>query len=86
MPIRVKLWAFTDRTFAFKIKPPPTSWFLKKITGLSKGPEFGEHEFSGTVSIKQIYEIAKLKHRMDPDLRKANLDAICAVSFMLSLG
>jgi large subunit ribosomal protein L11 len=33
VPMKVKLTAFTDRTFKFKIKPPETSWFLKKATG-----------------------------------------------------
>jgi len=33
VPLKVKLTAFTDRTFKFILKPPETSWFLKKATG-----------------------------------------------------
>lgn len=36
VPLKVKLTAFTDRTFKFIVKPPETSWFLKKATGQAK--------------------------------------------------
>lgn len=31
--MRVVLKAYADRTYEFKIKPPPTSWFIKKCIG-----------------------------------------------------
>lgn len=31
--LRVKLEAFDDRTYKYIIKPPPTSWFIKKALG-----------------------------------------------------
>ncbi len=34
VPLKVKLTAYTDRTFKFIIKPPETSWFLHKASGL----------------------------------------------------
>ena len=37
VPMRVKLTAFTDRSFKFIVKPPPSSWFIKKASGLPKG-------------------------------------------------
>jgi large subunit ribosomal protein L11 len=33
-PTPVVLSAFSNRTFTFVTKTPPTSWFLKKCTGL----------------------------------------------------
>ena len=37
VPMRVKLRAFEDRTFDFEVHSPPTSWFLKKASGVPKG-------------------------------------------------
>ena len=34
VPMRVILKAFTDRSFKFLIKPPPSSWFIKKAAGI----------------------------------------------------
>ncbi len=31
--LRVKLSAFDDRTYTYIIKPPSTSWFIKKCLG-----------------------------------------------------
>ncbi len=32
--MKVMLLAYPDRTFNFMIKPPETSWFIKKAIGL----------------------------------------------------
>jgi len=34
VPLRVQVVAFADRTFKFQIKPPETSWFIRKATGI----------------------------------------------------
>ena len=36
-PIPVDLSAFSNRSFTFKVKSPPTSWFLKKCAGVELG-------------------------------------------------
>ena len=33
-PIPVDLSAFSNRSFTFKVKTPPTSWFLKRCAGV----------------------------------------------------
>lgn len=66
--MRVKLYAFEDRSFKFLIKPPPTSWFLKKAAGIEKCTPLPGHKYSGDVGIKYIYEIAKIKQEIDPHL------------------
>ena len=76
--MRVRLWAFTDRTFAFQVKPPPTSWMLKKAAGLTKGSAIPQVSLA-VISIKQVYEMAKIKRDIDPDHKKVPLDAICSV-------
>lgn len=35
-PTPVILSAFSNRTFTFEIKTPPTTWFLKKCAGVDK--------------------------------------------------
>ena len=37
MPIPVVITAYSDRTFTFKMKTPPASYFLKKAAGLTSG-------------------------------------------------
>jgi large subunit ribosomal protein L11 len=37
--MRVILSAYVDRSFKFIIKPPPTSWFVKKAAGLQKASD-----------------------------------------------
>ena len=36
-PLSVELLAFSNRTFTFTVKSPPTSYFLKKCAGIEKG-------------------------------------------------
>ena len=76
VPMRVKLTAFVDRSFKFIVKPPPTSWFIKKAAGLPKGSEEPGHTSAGKVSIKYLYEIAKVKQEVDPDLYHHDIEGI----------
>ena len=61
VPMRVILKAYIDRSFKFVIKPPPTTYFIKKASGLQKGSNAPGHESAGRVSVKYVYEIAKIK-------------------------
>ncbi|GMH45718.1 hypothetical protein BSKO_13681 [Bryopsis sp. KO-2023] len=74
VPIPVLITAYTDRSFDYSMKSPPTSYFLKKAAGLEKGVGKAGHEVAGTVSLKHIYEIAKVKQADDPRL---SLESIC---------
>ena len=76
VPMRVMLKAYVDRSFKFVVKPPPTSYFIKKASGLHKCSEMPGHNPAGRVSVKYIYEIAKIKQEVDPDLRQHDLIAI----------
>ena len=57
------------------IKPPPTSWFIRKIVGKDK---FTNHRSNkaGEISIKYVYEIAKVKKELDYDLANTDLEGI----------
>ena len=61
VPMRVMLKAYVDRSFKFVVKPPPTSYFIKKAAGLQKGSASPGHDSAGRVSVKYVYEIAKIK-------------------------
>mmetsp|Transcript_48519 Transcript_48519/g.35710 ORF Transcript_48519/g.35710 Transcript_48519/m.35710 type:complete len:150 (-) Transcript_48519:23-472(-) len=77
-PIPVVLSAYTNRTFTFITKTPPTSWFLKKCAGITKGAGRTRHEVVGKVHVKQIYEIAKVKRR-DAHLAAIPLETMCKI-------
>ena len=79
VPLKVKLTAFTDRTFKFKIKPPETSWFLKKAAGKEKFTPVPGHFLSVNIPIQYVYEIAKIKKELDPDLSKLDIATIMTV-------
>lgn len=65
MPVRVTVRP--DRTFHFDIRTPQTSWLLRNaadlpvVKGKRKGASRPGHETIGSVSLKHIYEIAKIK-------------------------
>ncbi len=59
--MRVILKAYVDRSFTFVVKPPPTTYFVKKASGLAKGSDKPGHNAVGRVSVKYLYEAAKVK-------------------------
>lgn len=111
-PIPVDLSAFSNRSFTFVVKSPPTSWFLKKCAGVELGSaRFARlrvivynnlyhkiwcfrtaplsnltlyshhlkrpgHDLVGTVHVKQIYEIAKIK-QADPHMQHLTVETLC---------
>jgi len=77
VPCRVLLKAYTDRTFTFIVKPPPTSWFLKRCASVTQGTHLARKRYFGIVGTKYIYEIAKLKKAIDPDFDNHNIFGIC---------
>lgn len=60
-PIPVVITAFQDRTFTFVTRKPPVSFFLKKHAKIAKGSQTPGKATAGSISMKQIEEIAKEK-------------------------
>ena len=60
-PIPVVITAYKDKTFSFKTKLPPVSYYLKKAAKLEKGNSTPGRSLEGKVTSKQIEEIAKQK-------------------------
>ncbi|KAJ1968057.1 mitochondrial 54S ribosomal protein YmL19 [Dispira parvispora] len=65
-----------DRTFSFVVKTPPTSYLLKKAAGVQKGATNPGQEFVGTISLKHVYEIAKIK-KTDSAMAHIDMHSIC---------
>lgn len=70
--IPVEITIFQDRSFTFVTKTPPAADLLKKAAGVEKGSGDPVKQPVGSVTRRQIREIAQLKM---PDLNAQNLEA-----------
>jgi large subunit ribosomal protein L11 len=70
--VPVVITVYSDRSFTFITKTPPASILLKRAAQVAKGSGTPNKEKVGTVTEKQIAEIAKQKM---PDLNAASLDS-----------
>ena len=52
---------FADKSFTFEIKTPPASFYLKKAAKVKGGSKMPGRETGGTVTVKQVREIAEAK-------------------------
>ena len=52
---------FQDKSFTFEIKTPPATHFLKKAAKLNSGSKTPGRETAGTVTVRQVREIAEAK-------------------------
>ena len=74
--IPVVITVFADRSYTFITKTPPASILLKRAANLAKGSAEPNKTKVGTVTKKQVEEIAKTKL---PDLNAADLPAAVRV-------
>jgi large subunit ribosomal protein L11 len=70
--IPVVISVYKDRSFSFITKTPPAAVLLKKAASLAKGSGEPNRDKVGTVTRKQVQEIAELKA---PDLNAADTEA-----------
>jgi large subunit ribosomal protein L11 len=70
--IPVVVTVYSDRTYSFITKTPPAAVLLKKVANIAKGSAEPNKSKVGTVTMKQVQEIAQTKM---PDLNAANLEA-----------
>lgn len=70
-PVPCLLTVKPDRLFTFEMKLPPTAWLILKAAGAAKGAAQPKKETVGTISLKHVYEIAKIKKS---DGRHADFD------------
>jgi large subunit ribosomal protein L11 len=70
--IPVEISIYEDRTFSFILKTPPTPVLLRQAAGLEKGASTTGREQVGTVTDKQLEEIASIKM---PDLNTSDMES-----------
>ncbi len=70
--IPVVITVYSDRTFTFVTKTPPAAILLKRAAGIAKGSGAPNKDKVGSVTEKQVEEIARQKM---PDLNAASLEA-----------
>ena len=70
--IPVEITVYSDRSFTFITKTPPASFLIKKAAGLQKASGEPNREKVGTVTRKQLEEIAETKM---VDLNTTDMDA-----------
>ena len=79
-PVPVVITYYADKSFTFETKTPPASFLLKKAAGLkpvgkrnrAKGSEKPGRTVAGTVTVKQVREIAEAKMK---DLSANDIEA-----------
>lgn len=59
MPVEVTI--YEDRSFTFIIKTPPAADLIRKAAGIEKGSGTPNKAAVGTITHKQVREIAELK-------------------------
>lgn len=60
-PIPTVITIFADKSFSFKTKLPPVSYFIKQSLKLKSGSNKPGHESAGTISSAQLRDIAEKK-------------------------
>src|SRR5579885_2933603 len=70
--IPVVITVYGDRSFTFVTKTPPAAVLLKKVAGIEKGSGVPHTNKVGTVTEKQVQDIAKTKL---PDLNTNSLES-----------
>ena len=75
-PTPVIITAYSDRSFTFETKTPPASFYLRKAAGLPKGSPAPGRDGVGSVTMKQVREIAETKMA---DLNANDIDAAAKI-------
>ena len=60
-PTPVVITIFADKSFTFETKLPPVTYFLKKSMNIKAGSKLPGKDSAGTITSKQIREIAEAK-------------------------
>ncbi|MFT7026648.1 MAG: large subunit ribosomal protein L11 [Paracoccaceae bacterium] len=60
-PCPVIITYYQDKSFTFVVKTPPASYLIKKAAALKSGSKLAGRETVGSITIKQLREIAESK-------------------------
>jgi|SRR5579875_1187115 large subunit ribosomal protein L11 len=70
--VPVEVTIYSDRSFSFVLKTPPTSVLVRQELGLEKGAKAPGRDVAGTISDAQLAKIAQVKM---PDLNAKDLES-----------
>jgi len=70
--IPAEISVFSDQSFKFVLKTPPTAFLIRKALGINKGSGVPNREKVGKLTRAQVREIAEVKM---PDLNANDLEA-----------
>lgn len=76
MIIPVVITVYADKSFTFITKTPPTAVLLKQAAKIAKGAGDPKREKVGTVTLKQLKEIAEIKYE---DLNAVDINGAMAI-------
>lgn len=76
IPLPCRIQVRGDRTYDLTIHHPTTTFFLKQAAGVQRGAMKPGNEVCGKITLKHVYEIAKIKAE-DPPLQLTPLKRIC---------
>ncbi len=71
--IPAEITIFTDGSFRFDLKSPPTTFLIKKAAGIDKGSSSARTQQVGKITRKQVREIAEQKLN---DMNTKNIESI----------
>lgn len=71
-PIPTVITVYADKSFSFETKLPPVTYLLKKAMNIKSGSKLPGKDSAGTVTAKQVREIAEQKMK---DLNAYDVDA-----------
>lgn len=72
MIIPVEISVYEDRSFTFILKTPPASVLIRKAAGIERGSNEPNRKNVGSITVKQLQEIAQTKM---PDLNANDIEA-----------
>lgn len=71
--VPAEITIFTDNSFRFELKSPPSTFLIKKAAGIEKGSSVPQTDKVGKVTRKQLADIAEVKRK---DMNTQNVDSI----------
>lgn len=76
IPLPCRVTVNPDRSYELIIHQPPATFFLKQAAGVQRAAMVPGTEISGKITLKHIYEIAKIKG-IDPPLECKSEYELC---------
>ncbi len=71
--VPAEITIYTDGSFRFELKSPPSTFLIMKAAGIDKGSSTPQSQKVGKVTRKQLAEIAEVKRK---DMNTQNIDSI----------